>query len=145
MSAIAFFLLSHADSARLMATPDPEAVFHVSSVEATDLVTVHVLLEEEAFTRDVHTVAILTLPLAVLDGFIVVVRLAILRVSIADSIMAIVSQVNLPIWWAIVHPVDRSVAFPCPGLIDVLNSDFRIIIGRLRHAFWPSLFWLNIL
>jgi len=97
-----------ANCTSLVSTPDPSAIFHARGVEATDLMSVVVLLEEEAFARS-HVVA---LNLTVSNSLIVVVGAisAVYWVRIADVVAAAVSQGNLTVGRAIVHPVAVVVA-----------------------------------
>merc|ERR1711998_682192 len=90
------FLLLRADGAVLV--PVPHTLSHHARVEAADLVAVAVRLEEEASATRTLLVAVL---LAVLDRPVLAVRTAVLRVGIADSVAAVVSQGDLAVALAV--------------------------------------------
>ena len=104
-----------------MSTPDLGSSVHVSVVEPADLVAVVVLLEEEAIAPSSLIACLLT----VLKGSLVVIRGTVAWVSIADTIVAVVSEGDLAVSWSIMHPVDVSVADEA-----VLNYDIGICSGE---------------
>ena len=99
-----FPLFVNADSSCLVSNPIRFVISHTTSVETTDFVVVHVLLEEESFTVLFHLVTFL---LAVLDSSFVIAMSAIDWVSVTNTVFsATICQVNLIVGWAIIHEVD---------------------------------------
>ena len=91
-------------------------------IESTNLVTVHVLLVEEALTSAASVIALL---FTILTGTVVVVGTTIAWVSIADTVTASISEGDLTILWTVVHPVYTSVTFKA-----VLNNDCSVGSGE---------------
>ena len=101
-------------------------------VETANLMSVLMFLEEKSFTFEMLAMSLFTLSFTVFNGFLVVIGSAIYWVGITDIILAIISQRNLIIFWAILHEVDRAITFPWHpefSFINIFNDDFWYVFA----------------
>jgi len=131
-----------------MSSPYLLSIFHFVSVKATDLVTISMLLEEEALTSLSIWFPSITLILTVSDRFLIITCPSVRSISwvrITYSVITAVSQGNLAVTRPIGHPVylpvalkqwillndaDSSVSISCSWNEDIISIDHVVTITR---------------
>jgi len=123
-------LFAFADGASDVSTPHLLTFIHIVCVEAADLMSITMLLEEESFTALSICLSLRALILAVGNGlFIVASSLVrgILRIRVTLSILAAIGQGNLAVAWSTSCPIHLSIAIELGVLLD--NADSSVSIG----------------
>lgn len=123
-------LFAFTDGASDVSTPHLLTFIHIVCVEAADLMSITMLLEEESFTALSICLSLRALILTVGNGlFIVASSLVrgILRIRVTLSILAAIGQGNLAVAWSSSCPVHLSIAIELGVLLD--NADSSVSIG----------------